>query len=305
MGNDVFANGREISCKSGDGKSICAFPDVCFTPPQTPATPPGVPIPYPNTGMSSDTTSGTKKVKITGKEVMLKNKSYFKSSTGDEAGCAPKKGVVTSKIKGKVYFTSWSMNVKFEGENVVRHLDLTTHNHASINPNTPPTAHIDNMAADQVPDCEELKSKRSALKAKLPNTRKNKATLAVAATVFRGKAKVKAAASSVRVGRKYNGKYSKFAKGIKKGGTSNVQTCDKPPQRFNYAKGQARPKQGHAEAKLIEDFFRGGGKGKLVISVSKKPCPDCQRLIDEVNKGKDGKGRCNKITVCTNESWES
>ncbi|RON22545.1 hypothetical protein BK663_26065 [Pseudomonas lini] len=57
-------------------------------------------------------------------EVMLKNRSYVKTSYGDEAGCAPKKGVITSKIKGKVYFTSWSMDVKFEGENVVRHMDL-------------------------------------------------------------------------------------------------------------------------------------------------------------------------------------
>ena len=62
---------------------------------------------------------------------MLKNKSYFKQSTGDEAGCAAKKGVVTSVNSGKVYFTAWSMDVKFEGENVVRHLDMTTHNHAS------------------------------------------------------------------------------------------------------------------------------------------------------------------------------
>jgi hypothetical protein len=65
MGNDVFANGREVSCKAADGKSICAFPDVCFTPPENPATPPGVPIPYPNTGMAKDTTSGSKKVKVT------------------------------------------------------------------------------------------------------------------------------------------------------------------------------------------------------------------------------------------------
>jgi hypothetical protein len=131
MSNDVFANGREIACKKADGKSICAFPDVCFTPPQTPATPPGVPIPYPNTAYAKDTTKGSKTVKISGNEVMLKNKSYFKKSTGDEAGNAPKKGVVTSKITGKVYFTSWSPNVKFEGKNVVRHLDLTTHNHGS------------------------------------------------------------------------------------------------------------------------------------------------------------------------------
>lgn len=129
MSDKVFANGREISCKNGSGKSICAFPDVCFTPPQTPATPPGVPIPYPNTGQDGDTTSGSTSVSISGQEVMLKNKSYFKSSVGNEAGCAPKKGVVTSTNKGKVYFNSWSMDVKVEGENVVRHLDLTTHNH--------------------------------------------------------------------------------------------------------------------------------------------------------------------------------
>lgn len=131
MANEVYANGMELACKAGPGKTICAFPDVCFTPPENPATPPGVPIPYPNTGFASDTTNGSKTVKISGKEVMLKNKSYFKKSTGDEAGCAAKKGVITSTNTGKVYFVKWSMDVKFEGENVDRHLDLTTNNHAS------------------------------------------------------------------------------------------------------------------------------------------------------------------------------
>src|SRR5437868_2015423 len=121
MGNEVYANGREIACKAASGKSIAAFPDVCFTPPLTPATPPGVPIPYPNTGMASDTTDGSTTVTISGKEVMLKNKSCFSKSSGDEAGSAPKKGVVTSKNMGKVYFTVWSMDVKFEGNNVDRH----------------------------------------------------------------------------------------------------------------------------------------------------------------------------------------
>ncbi len=148
MGNDVFANGREISCKKADGKSICAFPDVCMTPPENPATPPGVPVPYPNTGMASDTTGGSKKVKISGQEVILKNKSSFKKSTGDEAGSAAKKGVVTSTNRGKVFFKAWSMDVKFEGENVVRHLDLTTHNHMSDPPNTPPWPYMDSMALD-------------------------------------------------------------------------------------------------------------------------------------------------------------
>ncbi len=158
MGNNVFANGREISCKAADGKSICAFPDVCFTPPENPATPPGVPIPYPNTGMAKDTTSGTKKVKISGKEVIKKNKSYFKKSIGDEAGSAAKKGVITSTNRGKVYFNSWSMDVKFEGKNVVRHLDLTTHNHASIPGDTPPWPYLDSMAIDiEKPEGEEVK----------------------------------------------------------------------------------------------------------------------------------------------------
>jgi hypothetical protein len=154
MANNVFANGREFSCKSGSGKTICAFPDVCFTPPENPATPPGVPVPYPNTGMTSDTTSGSKTVKISGKEVMLKNKSYFKRSSGDEAGCAAKKGILTSVNMGKVYFTAWSMDVKVEGENVVRHLDLTTHNHASTPGQTPPWPFVDEASSAESGPCD-------------------------------------------------------------------------------------------------------------------------------------------------------
>ncbi|ARS48915.1 hypothetical protein PSMEN_11110 [Ectopseudomonas mendocina] len=172
MANEVYANNMEVSCKSADGKSIACFPDVCFTPPQTPATPPGVPIPYPNTGMAKDTTNGTRTVKITGKEVMLKNKSYFKTSYGDEAGCAPKKGVITSKIKGKVYFTSWSMDVKFEGENVVRNLDMTTHNHASMPGNTPTWPYLDAVAVanGEGPCKDDIKKEKDACQSYAPHT---------------------------------------------------------------------------------------------------------------------------------------
>lgn len=146
MANEVYANGMELACKAGSGKTICAMPDVCFTPPENPATPPGVPVPYPNTGFASDTTDGSKTVKISDEEVMLKNKSYFKKSTGDEAGCAAKKGVISSTNTGKVYFVKWSMNVKFEGENVDRHMDLTTDNHASPMANeSVPWAFVDKM----------------------------------------------------------------------------------------------------------------------------------------------------------------
>lgn len=156
MSHNVFANNNEISSKASSGKTICNTPDVCFTPPLTPATPPGVPIPYPNTGMASDTSEGSSTVKISNQEVMLKNKSSFSKSSGDEAGSAPKKGVVTSKNMGKVYFNAWSMDVKIEGENVPRNLDITTHNHMSKMPgNTPPMPHVSSMAmAMGAPKCE-------------------------------------------------------------------------------------------------------------------------------------------------------
>lgn len=149
MSNQVYANNMEVACKAAAGKAICAFPDVCFTPPQTPATPPGVPIPYPNTGLASDCSDGSSTVKISGEEVMLKNKSCFKKSIGDEAGCAPKKGMINSKITGKVYFNAWSMDVKIEGENVVRNLDLTTHNHGSTANESVPWPYQDAIAMNK------------------------------------------------------------------------------------------------------------------------------------------------------------
>jgi hypothetical protein len=151
MSHQVFANSRELSSRSGKGKAACAFPDVCMTPPP----PPGVPIPYPNTGVDSDTSNGSRSVRIARRETMLKNKSYFKKSTGDEAGCAPKKGVLTSRIKGKVYFNAWSMDVKIEGENVVRHMDLTTHNHGSFPGNTTTWPYLSSQSPKKDEACGE------------------------------------------------------------------------------------------------------------------------------------------------------
>src|SRR3954447_11325657 len=154
MANEVYANNNEVACKAAAGKTICAMPDVCFTPPENPATPPGVPVPYPNTALASDTTDGSKTVMISDKEVMLKNKSHFKKSTGDEAGCAAKKGVISSTNTGKVYFINWSMDVKFEGENAVRHLDMTTNNHGSPMANEAvPWPFVDAMTAAQQRRC--------------------------------------------------------------------------------------------------------------------------------------------------------
>jgi len=148
MANKVFANGREIACKAANGKSVAALPDVCFTPPTAPPTPPGVPLPYPNNAFAKDTSNGTKKVKISRKEVVRKDKSFLKTSTGDEAGSAPKKGMLSSTNKGKVYFISGSPDVKVEGQEVVRHLDISTHNHMSQQPANEgiPWPYLDTMA---------------------------------------------------------------------------------------------------------------------------------------------------------------
>jgi len=159
MGMDVYANGMSIACKAADGKTIAAFPDVCMTPPTAPPTPPGVPIPYPNTAMASDTDKGSKTVMIAGQEVMLKNTSVFKTSTGDEAGSAPKKGVVTSMNKGEASFISWSMDVKFEGANIPRHLDMMGHNEQCEPPNTPPWPYLDAIAmAVEGHPCKDMAS---------------------------------------------------------------------------------------------------------------------------------------------------
>ncbi|CAN7683109.1 DUF4150 domain-containing protein [Mesorhizobium sp. LjRoot246] len=132
----VFANGLEVSCKAQSNKVIAAFPDVCFTPPENPATPPGVPVPYPTFGVDSDTDKGTGSVKIGGENISQKNKSYYTKTTGTEPGCAAKKGIINSNNTGKKYNEAWSPNVKAEKMPVTRFSDITTNNHGS-NPNAP------------------------------------------------------------------------------------------------------------------------------------------------------------------------
>ena len=152
MGCEVYANSDEIACKAGDGKVIAAFPDVCLSPPSPPAGP--VPVPYPDTSFSKDMKNGSKTVKIKGKEVMLKDQSFYKSSPlGDEAATnGLGAGVITHVITGKTYFVAWSMDVKFEGKNVDRHSDLTTSNHASPLGNSMTMANLSKLAQDRIKD---------------------------------------------------------------------------------------------------------------------------------------------------------
>jgi hypothetical protein len=145
----VYANGMSIACKAASGKSVAATPDVCLSPPSPPAGP--IPVPYPNTAMASDTTDGSKSVQIGGQEVMLKDKSTFKTSSGNEAATKSLgMGVVTHQIQGKLNFVAWSMDVKFEEANVPRHMDITGHNEGSVPANTPTWPYLDQqtMASD-------------------------------------------------------------------------------------------------------------------------------------------------------------
>ncbi|MCC7210562.1 MAG: DUF4150 domain-containing protein [Candidatus Brocadia sp.] len=128
MGVTVGVNNLSVVHKGSSGITT-AFPDVC----KTPAPPaPFVPIPYPNIAKSSDTSKGSKKVKCDGNPICLKD-SNFMMSTGDEAGTAGG-GMVSNKIKGKAEFVNFSFDVKVEGKNVARALDLMLHN----DKNTPP-----------------------------------------------------------------------------------------------------------------------------------------------------------------------
>jgi hypothetical protein len=72
-----------------------------------------------------------------------------------------------------VYFTKWSMDVKVEGENVVRMRDLTTPNHASVPGNTTPWPYIDEANVGLLKACEkEIEREQEACKDCTPNKKK-------------------------------------------------------------------------------------------------------------------------------------
>jgi hypothetical protein len=121
MGQTTFVNSRGIAHKGSGGFSI-VFPDVC----KTPAPPaPFVPIPYPNVGQASDTTSGPSTVTTDGKMPMVKGAKYSRSS-GDEAGTIG--GMISSVNMSECEYMMYSFDVKFEGNNVCRLGDPLFHN---------------------------------------------------------------------------------------------------------------------------------------------------------------------------------
>ncbi|HEY2852769.1 MAG TPA: DUF4150 domain-containing protein [Gemmatimonadaceae bacterium] len=121
MAQTTFVNFRGIAHKGSGGMSM-VFPDVCKTP--APPAPP-VPIPYPNIGQDSDTSSGPTSVTTDGEMPMVKGAKYSKSS-GDEAGTIG--GVASNVNMSECEYMLYSFDVKFEGNNVCRLGDQLFHN---------------------------------------------------------------------------------------------------------------------------------------------------------------------------------
>lgn len=142
MGDEVYANGMAIACASGDGKVVAAFPSVCQSPPGPPAGP--IPVPYPLTSHSRDLKAGSKRVRIGGKPVALQGQSYYQTKPlGNEAATRSfGASILTHQVAGKTQFASGSIDVKFEGKKVCRHLDATTSNHGS-EPGEGPTVNLE------------------------------------------------------------------------------------------------------------------------------------------------------------------
>jgi len=315
MGKNVFANGLEVSAKASDNKSIAAMADVCLSPPSPPAGP--IPIPYPNTGMTSDTTSGTRKVKIGGEESGIKNESKYKSSNGDQpATNSFGAGVISHKLAGAVKFSAWSMDVKFEGSNVPRFQDLTTHNHMNTG-NGALTGSIAGLAVGNPEDitCKELsesnKDTRDDMKSgahgdDVKAIGEGNTTITHATYTNPNGITGLMRASSRAVISNYDNSFShglthdeKVKKKDENGKVKSAACGD-----HTYGRAFFMPHTSHTEARMLEDIFKGSpaGGGKLLLSIdwpggekkgltNKSPCDACKDLICAASE-------CMEIKIC-------
>ena len=118
MGKTVSANNTAVVQKGSGGVSPC-FPDVCKTP--TSGGP--VAIPYPNVSAAEGSRTGYagSKVKV-GQKGGTTSKSQFKASSGDEAGTAAGKGVISSSDRSSMQFPSYSSKIKVKGHRAIMHV---------------------------------------------------------------------------------------------------------------------------------------------------------------------------------------
>src|SRR6185312_7875359 len=122
MPSHILVNKLGLTYKSTIGLSTATLPDVCKTP--SPGGP--VPIPYPNIADQSTLDKGTKTVLANGNMIAIKGSEYSMSS-GDEPGTIG--GVTSSTFKKETAWSSYSFDVKMDGENACRHTDKKFHNH--------------------------------------------------------------------------------------------------------------------------------------------------------------------------------
>lgn len=305
----VYANGMEIASKSSSNKSICAMPDVCLSPPSPPAGP--VPIPYPNTAMASDTDGGTSSVKIEGKPAMMKDSSSYKSSKGDEAATNSfGAGVVTHKLSGPAKFAAYSFDVKFEGANVCRLGDITTHNHANIQNSGSMilSTGLANAAVPGQPDsCKQMKNKNDNMREKMEGHPDEKVKAlanppvkanAIAHASVSGMSGSMASASRYKVLEPYcNGKLKQGLKPKKLPGKSERVCPGKP---YKHPK-DVPPAHLHAEARILESIPPEGHPTvtfaidwRTKKGTKRVPCKKCEKLIKAACK-------CMEIMICDEE----
>ena len=105
-----------------------AIPDTCLTP--SPGGP--VPMPYPNTSMTSSTEPDTISLKILVDGTPTLNlKSVIPLSNGDEAGS--NMGVVSGELMGQTSYVDGSEILMLDGDPAVRLTNETGHNGSSMN----------------------------------------------------------------------------------------------------------------------------------------------------------------------------
>jgi hypothetical protein len=100
---------------------------------------------------AKDLAGGAATVTIEGNPVGHRD-SYFATSTGNEVARSTGGGVISHTVQGKAYFQTFSNDVLIESKPAVRHGDLLTQNHMTLNPgNTPPSVWMSVASPDSPP----------------------------------------------------------------------------------------------------------------------------------------------------------
>lgn len=223
---------------------------------------------------------------IGGKEVGLKNASDYKDSTGDEAATKSLgMGVISHTIQGTVKHAAWSFDVQIEGQNVIRHMDLTTHNHMNCGNGA---VTLDKGAMFQADvkkkTCKDLDKDQQPARENPPRPAPSLQEQTTTLTTAQYQAPNGSNYSMKAFSRQMKGKDG-WAQGVGPSGTSKLKGCSG----FDYKQKDFMPHSSHTEARMIEDIFATGPPnpaGRLLMKIAWNseppdhvPCPACENLI--------------------------